>query len=206
VESIKSVSTKLAVDSAHAAIYYSLQCSADFLDAPANVPLMYEAAKHPLDNGFNRLQAFADSDYAGDLSKRSTMGNPVTLNGGPTAWSSVLGKTVSTSTCEAEVNAAVMAAKGALHFSRMLQDLCVTGVAPLQIAEDNAACIAQASVGIRHVRNAKHYEVKLFFLQQLVVDQKVQFVYCPTDHQLADFFTKPLDKDKFTSFRNQLLS
>jgi hypothetical protein len=88
----------------------------------------------------------------------------------------------------------------------MLQDLCVTDVAPLQIAEDNAACIAQASAGIRHVCNAKHYEVKLRFLQQLVVDQKVQFVYCPTDHQLADFFTKPLDEDKFTSFRNQLLS
>ena len=175
-------------------------------DAPANVPFMYEAAKHPLDNGLNRLQTFADSDYAGDLSKRSTMGNLVMLNGGPIAWSSVLGKTVATSTCEAEVNAAVMAAKDALHFSRMLQDLCVTDVAPLQIAEDNAACIAQATAGIRHVRNAKHYEVKLRFLQQLVVDQKVQFVYCPTDHQLADFFTKPLDEDKFTSFRNQLLS
>jgi len=59
-------------------------------DASANIPLMYEAAKHPLDNGLNRLQTFADSDYAGDLSKRSTMGNLVMLNGGPIAWSSVL--------------------------------------------------------------------------------------------------------------------
>jgi hypothetical protein len=171
-----------------------------------NVPLMYEGANHSLDDGLNRLQAFADSDYAGDQTKRSTMGTLIMLNGGPISWGSVLGKTVATSTCEAEINAAVIAAKDALHFSRMLRDLCDAGAAPMQIAEDNAACIAQATAGIRHVRNAKHYEVKLRFLQQLVVEQKIQFVYCPTEHQLADFFTKPLDEDKFKYFRHQLLS
>jgi hypothetical protein len=174
--------------------------------AVGNVPLMYEGTKHPLDNGMNKLQTFADSDYAGDQSKRSTMGNLVMLNGGPIAWSSVLGKTVATSTCEAEINAAVVAAKDALHFSRLLLDLNVNTAAPLQIAEDNAACIAQATAGIRHVRNAKHYEVKLRFLQQLVVDRKIEFVYCPTEHQLADFFTKPLDEEKFVDFRNQLMA
>jgi hypothetical protein len=60
--------------------------------------------------------------------------------------------------------------------------------------EDNAACIAQAATGLKHIRNAKHYEVKLKFLQQRVVDREVDFVYCPTEDQLADFFTKPLDK------------
>ena len=29
---------------------------------------------------------------------------------------------------------------------------------------------------------------------------------CPTDHQIADFFTKPLDAAKFTGFRKRLLS
>ena len=29
---------------------------------------------------------------------------------------------------------------------------------------------------------------------------------CPTDHQIADFFTKPLDAAKFTGFREHLLS
>lgn len=62
------------------------------------------------------------------------------------------------------------------------------------------------SAGIRHVRNAKHYEVKLRFLQQLVVDKDVEFVYCPTNHQLADLFTKPLDEAKFVYFRDQVLS
>jgi hypothetical protein len=172
-----------------------------------NVPHMYEGATHPLDDGKNRLQVFADSDYAADQTRRSTMGSVVMMNGGPVSWSSVLGKTVAMSTCEAEVNAAVAAAKDALHLKQLLIDLDVFDPqAPLQIGEDNSACIAQAESGLRHVRNAKHYEVRLRFLQQLVVEKSVEFVYCPTDLQLADFFTKPLDVIKFKRFRDFMLS
>ena len=126
--------------------------------------------------------------------------------GGRSRGPQFLAKTVATSTCEAEINAAVAAAKDAVHINRILLDLKLIKKVPLQIAEDNSACIAQAESGLRAVRNAKHYEVKLAFLQQLVVDAEIEFVYCPTDIQLADFFTKPLDEAKFIGFRDQLLS
>ena len=71
-------------------------------------------------------------------------------------WSSVLGKTLAMSTCEAEVNAAVSTSKGALHLNRMLAELGYSNGKPLQIAEDNAACNAQAEFGLRHVRNSRH--------------------------------------------------
>mgnify|MGYP002631971453 FL=1 len=171
-----------------------------------NEPMMYAGAKHPLDNGTNLLQIFADSDYAADETRRSTMGTITIMNGGPIAWSSVLGKTVAMSTCEAEVNAAVSAAKDALHLKGMLVEMGYASPdAPLQIGEDNSACIAQAESGLRHVRNAKHYEIRLRFLQQLVVDQKVKFIYTPTDLQLADWLTKPLDSSKFVAFRDMVL-
>ena len=170
-----------------------------------NVPVMYEGATHPLDNGKNLLQTFADSDYAADETRRSTMGYVIMLNGGPIMWSSVLGKTVAMSTCEAEVNAAVSASKDALHLNRMLAELGYSNGKPLQIAEDNAACIAQAETGLRHVRNARHYAVRLRFLQELVVNKEVAFKYCPTNYQLADTFTKSLDKEKFVQFRDAIL-
>ena len=47
------------------------------------------------------------------------------LNGGPVTWFSVLGKTIAMSTCEADVNAAVVAAKDAVHIQRLLVDLGV---------------------------------------------------------------------------------
>ena len=77
---------------------------------------------------------------------------------------------------------------------------------PILIAEDNSAAIAQVEAGLMHIRNAKHYAVRLRFLQQLVVDREVEFIYTPTDQQLADFLTKPLDVVKFQKFRDLLLS
>jgi len=143
------------------------------------------------DDGKNLLQTFSDSDYAADDTKRRTMGTVTMMNGGPiSSWASILGKAVSTSTCEAEANAAVAATKGALHIAQLLRDLSyTTNDRPLQIAEDNAECIAQAKSGIRHVRNAKHYQVKLRFPQQHVVDRTAEFVYCPTEYQLSDAMT-----------------
>jgi len=129
------------------------------------------------------------------------------MNGGPIAWSSTLGKTIATSTSEAEIHAAVIAVKDAIHIKQMLIDLeLYPKNRPLEIAEDNSAAIAQANSGIKYIRNAKHYEIRLRFLQQKVVDKEVEFRYCPTDHQIADLFTKPLDKQKFQWFRSSLLS
>ena len=177
---------------------------------PVNTPVIFERGKHPLDTGANLLQTFVDSDYAMDETRRSTMGTVIMLNGGPISWSSVLGKTVATSTCEAEIYAAVVAAKDALHVQRFLSDLGYADDiddedSAVQIAEDNSAAIAQATAGLRHVRNAKHYEIRLRFLQQLVVDKHIDFTYCPTDRQLADLFTKPLDGEKFFFFRDALM-
>ena len=122
------------------------------------------------------------------------MGIITFLNGGQISWSSIPGKTAALSTCKAEVNAAVYAAKGTLLFKCMLVDL---GYAheerPLQIGEDNSACTAHAEAGLRHVRETKHYEVCLRFLQQFCVDKPIEFIYTPTDLQLADWLTKPVE-------------
>ena len=133
------------------------------------------------------------------------MGIVTMMNGGPISWASIPGKTASTSTCEAEVNAAAASTKDALHIAQLLRDLgYTTNDRPLQIAEDNAACIAQAKSGIRHVRNAKHCQVKLRFLQQHVADRTAEFIYCPTEYQLSDAMTKSLIDARFRYFRNVL--
>ena len=179
------------------------------------LPVIFEGAKHPKDNGVRDLTAencvllrtFADSDYAGDESRKSTMGLVVMMNGGPVAWFSNLGKVVATSTAEAEIYAACAASKEALHVSRLIYDMGYTKeLLPIRIAEDNAACIAMGSAGLKNIKKAKHYEVKLRFLQQLILQKKVVLDYCPTDKQLADFFTKPLDESKFVYFRDLILT
>ena len=69
------------------------------------------------------------------------MGSVTIMNAGPVAWSSVPGKTVAMSTCGAEVNTTVSAAKDAPHLKRMLAEMGYASPdAPLQISEDNPAC------------------------------------------------------------------
>ena len=92
-------------------------------DCPADTPKIHGQGRHPKDNGNNHMKIFTDSDYAADESKRSTQGTITFMNGGPIAWSSVLGKTICLSTCEAEVMAAVAASKEALHLKLLLGEL-----------------------------------------------------------------------------------
>ena len=178
------------------------------------LPVIFEGAKHPKDDGVRGaaaetseiLKVYADSDFAGDETRKSTMGLVVVMNGGPVAWSSTLGKSVATSTAEAEIYAACAASKEALHVSRLIYDMGYTKeLTPLRIAEDNSACIAMGNAGLKNIKKAKHYEVKLRFLQQLILQKKIILEYCPTDKQLADFFTKPLDETKFVNFRDLIL-
>ena len=137
-----------------------------------NIPIIHEGAKHPLDNGLNLLQTFADSDYAGDETKRSTYGTTVMMNGGPIAWSSTLGKTIATSTCEAEIHAAVIAVKDAIHIKQMLIDLeLYPKNRPLQIAEDmNIAALPRrcrpfslTESGPLKIRTKHNNGVRVFF-------------------------------------------
>ena len=105
-------------------------------DCPADTPKIHGQGRHPKDNGNNYMKIFTDSDYAADESKRSTQGTITFMNGGPIAWSSVLGKTICLSTCEAEVMAAVAASKEAVHIKLLLGELGINHE-KLIIEEDN---------------------------------------------------------------------
>jgi hypothetical protein len=125
-----------------------------------NVPLIFEHASVPNGDALDLTNipiTSVDSDYAME-SGRSRMGKVVTLNNGPIAWFSILGKTIATSTCEAEINAAVVAVKDLMHTKQLLVDLgYLDEDMPLYVAEDNSAAIAQAKSGIAHVKNESKF-------------------------------------------------
>ena len=108
------------------------------------------------------------------------------------------------STAEAEIMAAVSAAKESIHLKLLLGELGVKHDKIL-IKEDNTACIAQAKGGLRFIRKAKHYDIALRFIQKLTVDGEVDFEYTETKEQLADLFTKALDEEKFKYFAEKLM-
>lgn len=60
----------------------------------------------------------------------------------------------------------------------------------------------KASSGTR----TRHYNIKYFYITDLIKRGEVEIKYCPTDEMIADFMTKPLTGEKFVYFRKQIMN
>ena len=74
----------------------------------------------------------------------------------------------------------------------------------LTVWEDNTACI-HLGHGLRGSKSAKHFEVRLRFLNEQVHGNVIEFAKIDTKDQLADGFTKALPGPAFFDFRNIIL-
>ena len=74
----------------------------------------------------------------------------------------------------------------------------------MTIWEDNNACI-QMGHELRGSKSAKHFEVRLRFLNEQIHDRAIEFARIDTTNQLADGLTKPLAIVAFREFRDEIL-
>ncbi|KAM3393919.1 hypothetical protein P3S68_002920 [Capsicum galapagoense] len=68
---------------------------------------------------------------------------------------------------------------------------------------DNQATIAISHNPIFHEKS-KHLNFKFFFLREVQKDGDVILVYCKTEEQWVDIFTKPLPVNKFELLRQKI--
>jgi len=160
-------------------------------------------------NGSFRLVTYADADYAGDLiGRKSTTGNFFTLSHerdvNPIDWTSKQQEVVATSSAESEFISACYAAKTIMHFRQLLTDVGMEQKGPTIIMEDNQACIAMSENPGLH-RKTRHIDVRFHYLRDMVDKGNVKLVYVPTEHQLADLFTKPLYSMRHAMLRDRVM-
>lgn len=141
------------------------------------------------------LVGWCDADYAGDTdTRRSTTGYVFIMGNGAISWSSRLQPTVAVSTTEAEYMAAAHAVKEALWLRQLLKDLKIaTGTIPIYC--DSQGAIKLLKHPIASVRS-KHIDVLHHFARERVSRKEVCFIYCNTEHMIADCLTKALPKGK----------
>ncbi|KAE8729671.1 hypothetical protein F3Y22_tig00003435pilonHSYRG00075 [Hibiscus syriacus] len=147
---------------------------------------------------------FSDSDWGGSLDDmKSTSGYCFMVGSGMFSWSSKKQDIVAQSTAEAEFIAATAVVNQALWLRNILNDLCLEQRRSTEVFVDNQAAIAISNNPVFH-RKTKHFNIKLYFLREVQKNGEVSLLYCSTNDQLADIFTKALPRSRFESLRKAL--
>ena len=68
---------------------------------------------------------------------------------------------------------------------------------------DNLSCITLSVNPVCHDKS-KHIEIKYHYIQEMIQKGVVKLHYVPSDEQVEDVLTKPLSREKFEYFRDEL--
>ena len=151
------------------------------------------------------LEAFSDSTWASDKeTMKSVTGGFNRLAGACVSWNCKRQPTVALSSSEAEYMAASAATQDVVHTREFLKSLHFAQDGPTKIYEDNQGAIAMSENPVHHKRT-KHIDIRHHFIRERVESGDVKLVYVPTDRQIADILTKPLDRVKFEYMRARLM-
>ena len=143
------------------------------------------------------LTGYVDADWAGDhTDRKSNTGYVFKLHGGTISWSSRKQPCVALSSTEAEYITVSEACREALWLKWLLVDLHVKENSVPVIYEDNQSCLTLLESEKVNQRS-KHIDTKFHFSRDLIANQFVKFVYCPSE---ADLLTKPLEAVKTRKF------
>jgi hypothetical protein len=168
-----------------------------YLKGSPNLGLWY-----PKDSGFD-LIGYSDSDFAGcKLDRKSTSGGCQLLGNRLVSWSSKKQHSVSISTAEAEYVAAGSCCAQILWMQHQLEDYGVSA-SRTPIFCDNTSAIAITNNPVLHSRT-KHIDIRYHFIRDHVMKEDVELYFIPTENQLADLFTKPLDEARFNYLISKL--
>ncbi|KAJ9566535.1 hypothetical protein OSB04_002501 [Centaurea solstitialis] len=134
------------------------------------------------------------------LDRKSTTGGCHLLGGKLVSWTSKKQNFVSTSTAEAEYVVAGSYCAQVLWMRNQLLDYGFQ-LSKIPIFCNNTSAIAIANNPVLHSKT-KHIEIRYHFIRDHVMNGDVELHFIPTEYQLVDLFTKPLDEKRL----NQLIS
>jgi hypothetical protein len=131
------------------------------------------------------LTGYSDADWAGcEVTRKSTSGILIYLNGSPIYWRSKRQPIVTMSSTGAELVA---------------QDLKLSlSVTPLLCANNSTVTLAKDPIASDR---PKHIEVRHRKVQELVESKEVEVKWIPTEEQAADILTKPLARPTFIKLK-----
>ena len=149
------------------------------------------------------LSVYVDSSW-GDYPNGRSHGGHVIFYGGPVDWSSRKQGAVCLSSSEAELIAAVDAGKNVLWYRSLLGELGIHQKKPTVLFEDNSGAIVLAHTTVIGKRT-RHVNIKYHCINDWVSSGALILQKIATTKNVADIFTKPLEKTLFQRFASKLV-
>ncbi|MBW0462596.1 hypothetical protein O181_002311 [Austropuccinia psidii MF-1] len=151
-------------------------------------------------NETNSLDLWTDANWGGSY-ERSTSGGLILYAGCPIQWMSKRQRIVAMSTCTAEY---VAMGDSAQHLSHLINLVCGLDITPKPVIHcDNEAAILITNDNTSRKRT-KYLTRALFFVNDLIRQEKIQLKWVTTKEQLADILTKSLSPVTHNKFMERL--
>ncbi|CAM9792837.1 unnamed protein product [Chrysoparadoxa australica] len=176
----------------------SLERALQYVSGTTDLGLTYSR------KGELQLEAYVDSDYAGDVNgRRSTTGYVIIFGGAAVSWKSKLQPTVSLSSSEAEYRALSECGAEISHLQQIGEDIGLK-LQRTPIYEDNTGAIALAENWSSGAR-IKHVDVRYHHVREMVENKMVEVRYIRSEEQPADVLTKNSGYKGFARHRNFMM-
>lgn len=147
------------------------------------------------------FRAYSDVDWASCIDDRkSTTGGAFFLGESLISWISKKQSSISLSTTEVEYIAEVECSTQIEWMKQTLLDIKVMFTEPIVIYCDNTSAINLSKNPVQHSK-AKHIPIKYHYLREQAVNKNIRLEYICKEEQVADIFTKPLNKEVFERLR-----
>ena len=110
------------------------------------------------------------------------------------------------SSTEAELVAADDAA-GLILWTKLFLEAQGYGVKQNILYQDNKSTILLEQNGKRSSgKRTRHLNIRCFFLTDQIEKGNMEVKFCPTDDMIGDFMSKPVQGEKYRSFRKDIMN
>jgi len=152
-----------------------------------------------------QLTAHVDASFATHRDAKSHTGIVVMLGEDPIFAKSSKQKLVTKSSTEAEL-VSLSDATTQVVWARELFFQQGYNLGPANVFEDNQSTIALVKADKPLGAASRHINIRHFFVHDRAQAGEVSVKYIPTEDQIADLLTKPLQGSRFRSLRDKLLN
>ena len=149
------------------------------------------------------LLGYADADWASQDHKHSISAYIFQINGGCISWSCQKQNIVALSSTKVKFIALTHAAKEALWSHHFITEIIQLRKSPIRLYSDNQSAITIVYGNQQHART-KHFDIRLYFLCDIIENSQITIQYLLTNQMLADVLMKGLPGPKIKSLVDKL--